>query len=157
MDIEIPDNEDAVCDLDRVVTYLSDRGLYMNAELVIGAARRLRADAEEIARLESENERLRNQNANLTIQLDTLGPQLSKEVELSLERCATVVELRAENERLRKGIVWAVRNGAEADAECEGCNGDVGHLIRFSTQRAVEFDRTDAGLIEAVLTAMGEG
>jgi|JI10StandDraft_1071094.scaffolds.fasta_scaffold736409_1 predicted nucleic acid-binding Zn-ribbon protein len=53
MDIEIPDNEDAACDLDVLMSNLASRGEYTNAGVVSGAARRLRADAEEIARLEA--------------------------------------------------------------------------------------------------------
>jgi hypothetical protein len=59
MDIEIPDNEDAACVLDLLCSTLAGRGQYTAAEDCIGAARRLRADAEEIARLEAELAELR--------------------------------------------------------------------------------------------------
>ena len=53
-DIEIPDNEEAACDLDKIEAHFVSRGRYPDAEFVAGAARRLRADAEEIARLEAK-------------------------------------------------------------------------------------------------------
>ena len=58
-DIEIPDNEDAACDLDKIESYCAIRGLYDQAEKASGSARRLRADAEKIARLTAECEALR--------------------------------------------------------------------------------------------------
>lgn len=53
-EIEIPYNEDAACDLDDAVAYCSISEGYQYAEKLAGAARRLRADAEEIARLEAK-------------------------------------------------------------------------------------------------------
>lgn len=57
-DIEIPDNEDAACLLDDVLTTLAKRWMFDAADKVALAARRLRADAEEIARLEAKVVRL---------------------------------------------------------------------------------------------------
>jgi|688.fasta_scaffold759416_2 hypothetical protein len=59
MDIEIPDNEDAARVLDVLCSTLARQGQYAGAEGCIGAALRLRADAEEIARLEAEIAELR--------------------------------------------------------------------------------------------------
>lgn len=52
MDIEIPDHEDAACALDKLETIFASRGDYDIAGFMSDASRRIRADAEEIARLQ---------------------------------------------------------------------------------------------------------
>lgn len=59
MDIEIPDNEDAACDMDQLESYFARRGQYEEAAMVNGAARRLRADDDEKRRMDAENHELR--------------------------------------------------------------------------------------------------
>lgn len=56
MDIEITDAEDAACDMGQLSSYFGRRGQYEEAAMVDGAARRLRADAEDIARLTRERD-----------------------------------------------------------------------------------------------------
>lgn len=50
-EIEIPDNEDAAGDMDLAELNMARKGAYDWAAACSGAARRLRADADEIARL----------------------------------------------------------------------------------------------------------
>lgn len=59
MDIEIPDNEDAACDMDQLESYFARRGQYEEAAMVNGAARRLRADDDEKRRMAAEIAELR--------------------------------------------------------------------------------------------------
>jgi septal ring factor EnvC (AmiA/AmiB activator) len=142
MDIEIPDNEDAACDLDVLMSNLASRGEYVNAGVVSGAARRLRADAEEIARLESqlaasEAALASRQDAydRLEVAIDEserkrerLGNSLAASedamAELQTEKCVLETQLeeeraaRAEAERL---AVWAVRNARVEMNPFDGC------------------------------------
>jgi len=90
MDIEIPDNEDAARVLDVLCSTLARQGQYAGAEGCIGAALRLRADAEEIARLEAELAELRADLFHVLDRLDTFGlySGSTDEEDLALVRAA---------------------------------------------------------------------
>jgi hypothetical protein len=90
MEIEIPDNEDAACDLGDVEIMLARKGHYDSAGMVSGAIRRLRADAEEIERLEAELAELRADLFHVLDRLDTFGlySGSTDEEDLALVRAA---------------------------------------------------------------------
>lgn len=65
MDIEIPDAEDAACDMGQLSSYFARRGQYEEAAMVDGAARRMRADAAELATLRARVEELEKDRERL--------------------------------------------------------------------------------------------
>jgi septal ring factor EnvC (AmiA/AmiB activator) len=167
MDIEIPDNEDAACDLDVLMSNLASRGEYVNAGVVSGAARRLRADAEEIARLESqlaasEAALASRQDAydRLEVAIDEserkrerLGNSLAASedamAELQTEKC--VLETQLEEER-------AARAEAERLAVFAAGPGTTAFKYQFDVWKHGErtqfpHDGTDAGILAALRQA----
>ena len=70
----------------------------------------------QLAEARAEIEAHKKQNANLTLQLDSLTPQLSKEVQLSLERCETIATLRTERAELEADVVWSVEHSTYYEA-----------------------------------------
>lgn len=171
MEIEIPDNEDAACDLDILEPYFVRIGWYEQAGMISGAARRLRADAEEIARLElklSESESTIGVLKHLIgEQADQLAASEAKCAELRaavrsafdqqhirtldcLDLRESIATLRAAVEERERAIVWA----AKAYAATIGRNPPRVYYtppIEINSRYSVDYDGTDADLIRVVL------
>ncbi len=85
------------------------------------------------------------------VETDCLRRLLREEKEHSAMYARRIATLESENERLRKGIVWAVKHCTLTRSY------DGRHYVNVPLQaKSHPYDGTDAGLIEAVLRAMGE-
>jgi uncharacterized coiled-coil protein SlyX len=161
MDIEIPDNEDAACVLDVLCSTLARQGQYAGAEGCILAARRLRADAEEIARLEARiaeaettigalKHLIGEQTDQLAASEAKCAAMLSREEEYCKKRCFGHGDQDVTNWVTEAAYLKIESQLAASEAKCKE--------LRESAKRAFEeqHDRTNECLKERAARAEAE-